>query len=246
MQKVTKQVAVGLAVFILSLQVISGKRRKVQVDQVDDQVDAVEHRDTPVRTVSDFGIYLNNILYQVHPGIRLSRKARSIMNSFVVDMLERVGSEAGRLSQQKPKGAMGALDIKNAVESFFPDGLAKHAVSEGAKAVTKYTSSKRKSRSRSYRAGLELSVTQVEVLLKNGHYAKVIGKHAPIYMAAVLEFLAADILHLGGNAARDNKKSTVEPRHLQLAVRYDDELNKLLSGVHLSNSYEGVIIPRAA
>lgn len=61
-----------------------------------------------------------------------------------------------------------------------------------------------------------------------------------VYLAAVLEYLAAEILELAGNAARDNKKSRIIPRHLQLAIRNDEELNKLLGGVTIS---QGGVLP---
>ena len=91
-----------------------------------------------------------------------------------------------------------------------------------------------KSKSRSARAGLQFPVGRVHRHLKKGNYGSRVGAGAPVYLAAVMEYLAAEILELAGNAARDNKKTRIIPRHIQLAVRNDEELNKLLGGVTIA------------
>uniref|UniRef100_F6W1T4 Histone H2A n=1 Tax=Equus caballus TaxID=9796 RepID=F6W1T4_HORSE len=88
-----------------------------------------------------------------------------------------------------------------------------------------------KAKTRSSRAGLQFPVGRVHRLLRKGNYAERVGAGAPVYLAAVLEYLTAEILELAGNAARDNKKTRIIPRHLQLAIRNDEELNKLLGKI---------------
>lgn len=99
---------------------------------------------------------------------------------------------------------------------------------------------KGKSKSRSSRAGLQFPVGRIHRLLRKGNYAERVGAGAPVYLAAVMEYLAAEVLELAGNAARDNKKTRIIPRHLQLAIRNDEELNKLLSGVTIA---QGGVLP---
>ena len=100
--------------------------------------------------------------------------------------------------------------------------------------------SKVKARTRSSRAGLQFPVGRIHRFLRKGHYADRVGTGAPVYLAAVLEYLSAEVLELAGNAARDNKKARIVPRHLQLAVRNDEELNKLLGNVTIS---QGGVLP---
>lgn len=93
----------------------------------------------------------------------------------------------------------------------------------------------KKSTSRSSKAGLQFPVGRIARFLKAGKYAERVGAGAPVYLAAVLEYLAAEVLELAGNAARDNKKTRIVPRHIQLAVRNDEELSKLLGEVTIAN-----------
>lgn len=89
-----------------------------------------------------FGIYIFKVLKQVHPDTGISSKSMSIMNSFVNDILERVAAEASRLAQYNKRSTITSREIQSAVRLILPGELAKHAISEGTKAVTKYTSSK--------------------------------------------------------------------------------------------------------
>ncbi|KAH9277502.1 Histone H2A [Echinococcus granulosus] len=86
--------------------------------------------------------------------------------------------------------------------------------------------SRAKAKTRSARAGLQFPVGRVHRLLRRGNYAE--------------RYLAAEVLELAGNAARDNKKTRIIPRHLQLAIRNDEELNKLLGGVTIA---QGGVLP---
>ena len=89
-----------------------------------------------------YSIYIYKVLKQVHPDTGISSKAMSIMNSFVNDIFERIATEASRLAHYNKKHTVTSREIQTAVRLHLPGELSKHAVSEGTKAVTKYTSSK--------------------------------------------------------------------------------------------------------
>ncbi|KAH7298278.1 hypothetical protein KP509_25G035000, partial [Ceratopteris richardii] len=99
---------------------------------------------------------------------------------------------------------------------------------------------RKKGVSKTIKAGLQFPIRRLACYLKKGCYAKRMGMGAPVYLATVLEYLAAEVLELVGNAALDRKKNKIIPRHIQLAIWNDEELGKLLSGV---TSAYGVVLP---
>ncbi|KAK1328811.1 hypothetical protein QTO34_010980 [Cnephaeus nilssonii] len=158
-----------------------------------------------------YSIYVYKVLKQVHPDTGISSKAMGIMNSFVNDIFERIAGEASRLAHYNKRSTITSREIQTAVRLLLPGELAKHAVSEGTKAVTKYTSSKNhvrtrkqggkaraKAKTRSSRAGLQFPVGRVHRLLRKGNYAE------------------------------------------RLAIRNDEELNKLLGKVTIA---QGGVLP---
>ena len=89
-----------------------------------------------------YSIYIYKVMKQVHPDTGISSRAMGIMNSFVNDVFDRVAGEASRLANYNKKSTISSREIQTAVRLLLPGELAKHAVSEGTKAVTKFTSNK--------------------------------------------------------------------------------------------------------
>ena len=99
-----------------------------------------DKKKTKKKRTESYSSYIYKVLKQVHPDTGISSKAMSIMNSFINDAFERIANEAGKLVRYNKKGTLSSREIQTAVRLILPGELAKHAVSEGTKAVTKYTS----------------------------------------------------------------------------------------------------------
>lgn len=108
------------------------------------------------------------------------------------------------------------------------------------KGVIKHLNGPRKARSASKRAGLNFPVSRVRGALRSGRYAARCSPGSAVYLAAVLEYMTAEIIELAGNCAKDAKVKRIKPRHLNLAIRGDEELDKLLSNVDVP---DGGVLP---
>ena len=135
---------------ILKMPPKTGKSMKKMGGKADAANDAAKSKRKPGREKGtktkkrkeSYAIYIYKVLKQVHPDTGISSKAMSIMNSFVNDIFERIAAEAAKLAHYNKRTTITSREIQTAVRLLLPGELAKHAVSEGTKAVTKYTSSK--------------------------------------------------------------------------------------------------------
>ena len=93
------------------------------------------------KRTESYSSYIYKVLKQVHPDTGISKRGMSIMNSFINDIFERMAGEAGRLARYNKKSTLSSREVQTAIRLILPGELAKHAVSEGTKAVTKFTSS---------------------------------------------------------------------------------------------------------
>ena len=93
------------------------------------------------KRTESYSSYIYKVLKQVHPDTGISKRGMSIMNSFINDVFERVAGESGKLTRYNKKATLSSREVQTAVRLMLPGELAKHAVSEGTKAVTKFTSS---------------------------------------------------------------------------------------------------------
>ncbi len=82
-------------------------------------------------------------------------------------------------------------------------------------------------------SGLDMPVARIQRHLREGHYAERIGTASAVYLSAVLEYVTAELLELAGNAAHQNKKRRIHPRHILLAIENDEELKALLRDVQI-------------
>ena len=91
------------------------------------------------RRAETFSVYIYRVLKQVHPETGISKKSMSIMNSFINDIFEKVATESSRLVRYNKRHTLSSREVQTAVRLLLPGELAKHAVSEGTKAVTKFS-----------------------------------------------------------------------------------------------------------
>jgi len=203
----------------------------------------------------NFSIYIYKVLKQVHPGTGITSEAKAQVNSLLNVVAEAISSKAAFICHKDKKKTLSSRMVQAAVRLVLPGELAKHAVSEGTKAVTKFITSEAGGRGRPItqqaRAGLWFPPARAERFLRNAHCTGreyngglrgAIGSGSPVYLAAVLEYLSAEISELAGNCARDQRRTRITSRCLYIAMQNDYELTDLVKRVEWQ-VYGGGVLP---
>lgn len=168
---------------------------------------------------------LTKVLKQVHPDLRLNEQAKEAISVMINNLL-------AAIIKTSPSMFLG--DLLNTVEDLLPGQLAIHGLKTGNKDLIKYSQSEKKSGIKNVTQilTLQLSPVTVKKIIKNmGINVKDVPVESFIFLASVLEYLIAELLELGGNAARDNRKGTIGKWHLELVLLNDVELMELFNKV---------------
>lgn len=182
------------------------------------------------RRVKTLKTYIYKVLKQIIPlgstdALGMSSQAMTAMNSLMSDLMADLAREGIALAKHNKKITVSEQCIKTAIRLHFQNELAKHGVAEASKAMKKVQ--ERESGSVRKRSGLQFSVSRAKDCLEDCG-AKRISVGAKVSLAAAVEYLAAEILELAGNAARDQKKKRITMRHIMMAIRNDEELTRLI------------------
>jgi histone H2A len=197
-----------------------------------------------------FNTYIHQTLKGVHPDTNIAKSTSMQLDVFMKIFSARLASVAIQVAHGAGRHTVSVKDVETAVNIVLPGELCKNALTHGDKALEAYdTSDTSKTKNKAARSGLSFPPHISEKFLRQqGSAAQIaasklsVAQRAPVYMAAVIEYLAAAILELGGNEALSSKRQTINVRHLFLATHTNQEIVNLLDSLTV-NWLGGGVVP---
>jgi len=189
-----------------------------------------------------FETYISKVLKQTSKTNGITFNAKQQLNSALCSISKTVSYVATKLTQISKKKTLSGKEVQNAVRTLFPEEICKNCLIEGSKSIKLFTANDVKNASRQEKANIIFPPSVAEKFLRNFGLIKTkVTKNAPIYLAAVLEYLTQDILSLSSSIATENKRIRITIRDLELAVRNDPELDRVFNRCNISFIGGGVL-----
>ena len=189
-----------------------------------------------------FETYISKVLKQITDKNGITSNCKQQLNSALCIIARNICLTVTRLTEIAKKKTISDKEVSNAVKIIFSGDLATNSIREGLKSVDKFNSEKSKGSSRQCKAGIIFPPSIAEKFLRNfGYYKIMVTSSSPVFLAAVLEYLAVEILLLASKSSVNNKRIRVTIRDLQIAVGGDYELSKLFEKLGISFLGGGVI-----
>ncbi len=196
-----------------------------------------------------FNTYIHKTLKEVHPGTNIAKATGMQLDVFMKIFASRIAWVAIQVAHGAGRRTVSVEDVETAVQLVLPSVLCGKALAAGSRALDSYNSTVTGTKNKASRSGLQFPPHISEKFLRLQSSAShsagsmlSVAQGAPIYMAAVIEYIASELLELGGNQARNNKRQTINIRHLFLATSGDQEITQLLEDLNV-NWLGGGVVP---
>jgi len=177
--------------------------------------------------------YIRKVLTQVHPDTGITHKASELVNKLNEVILSRIINATNEVLLVSGKKTLTPHDVQTAIQMIFVGELAKHAVSELTKAVTKLQMASDTSGPKALKSGLTFPPTRIENYARASSIVRRFNNEAGVSLATSLEYLTAEILELAGDRAREEKKVRITIKHIRDTIEDDKELQKLFHNVSI-------------
>jgi histone H2A len=221
------------------MQAKATQQNRLQSDEIDNFADKTSMKKKKFRY---FETYISKVLKQVSDSNGITANSKQQLNSAICTVARTISHNVIKLTICAKKKTISDKEVSNAVKILFSGDLAKNSIREGIKSVENFNTKHSKGSSRQGKAGIIFPPSITEKFLRNFGYSKImVTSSAPIFLAAVLEYLVAEVLLLASKSANENKKTRITIRDLEISIKQDQELVNLFNKLDIVLLGGGVV-----